>query len=811
MFWLIARIRQTTRRFILRPFFSFSIIALFALAIGTSVTLFGVLDAVVFEATPFPESQRLFGINCQVVPSAFTGPCSIPDAVSLGDRSRAFDELAYYHKAIGLLAIGDARTTLVVEDVSSSFFSTLGAWPDIGRWFITSDNRSRDNSLIVLSYKTWQDLFGARVDVVGTSVRFREKSYLVCGIMPREFSFPDTEVQAWVLDPLTLNQMEETGIRQSNVIARLKRGIELPQLRSDLTTVAADLAKEERHDAGLTFTAAPIKEVVLGKSERVVWLSFAATSAFLLLVIANLVTLLTAKLMAEGENHSIRLVLGATRKRLLTEYLAEQALLSPLACLLSLLIAFGGLRFLRGVGGAGLPRWELGGIGIREWLFAAFLSVFACVLSGLLSFSPLSSWIRRVPGQASALFSTRRPRWRLFRTASVVSQLALATVLLISAVSCSEMLWRTLHPGWGFDPQELLSIAFVPQPNDASPNLSNSFFEPLLADLRSLPAVEGAAAASASPLGVGLSSLPVFALESYGRWRRGPQSEVRAVDATYFEVLRMPVLRGRPFNEMDGKSAPCVAIVDHSLARLLFGNDDVLGKRVSLSGRSDDPSCSLVGVVADVRDVRGNLPPAPEIYFSYLQSNGFSGNRAIVVRTRRTAQVMTALRELIKKRDSTRAIMFAATVPEIVWIQTRHERLLSEAILLLAIAAFLVSLTGVLAIVSYFIEERKLDCGIRLALGAQWAELARSIVLRQFGGTVGCGIAAGILLTYALERTLRAWISDLPALALSTCILGAAILGTVAITACFYPMLRFRTLDITRLLRHEQPRGTHLG
>ena len=791
-----------------RPLFTLLVIALFAIGIGTNAVLFSVLDATVIEATPFPKAEHLFHIACRTADFVQFGGCSVPTAVELRQQGGAVNELTYYSESQNILDYGGEAHFLDTAWVSSSFFTTLQRWPSKGRWFMADDDTGLSNNLVILSDATWLSHFGGRTDIVGLTIFLDKKPFVVIGVMPPGFTFPVSRVEAWVLSPLTVASMEDRSVVGNwDIVARARDNTDLKELQAALGVVAYRVSATSVNSRGADFQTVPLRDVVLERSERrTIWILFLGTVFLLGLVTANLVNLLSARNSFEAAHHLIRKVYGATTGRLFREYVVEHLVLAVPALGSGLIFAYAGLKIMGAMGGMGISRWELATIDSRTIGYAVLLATIVVGLSGIVSFWPFvhspSTFLHRrsLAGSAPLVRMGSHKVQRGF----VIVQLFLAVVLLLTATSAVAALWQLLEVPLGFGSQDLIGVIFEPQSeeSDSQFQANSSLFAPLLDDIQSLPGVSGAAISSFSPFGGGF--MASFAVYNKGQWVwTRPVVEKEVISPSYFDVMKLPLLRGRTFTTGDTRSAPCVAIVNELFANSFLGLRNAIGGIVSGNGKTGESArkCAIVGVVGNVRDLALERNPAPEIYFSDLQIP--STDQAIVVRAgMHSAGFIALLRAVVRKREPNRGVVQISTLRSSILDATRQPRVTAFEVSFFAMTAYIVCLLGVFAIANYFVGERQSEIGIRLALGAQRVSILKMMV-GQFAGLVTLGVALGALLAYLLNHIISARIGVIPGIHTQVSLVTVVFLWSSALLACVYPIWILRTDDLSSLLRSE--------
>lgn len=809
MEWASQRVKQSIRRMLRRPFFTLAVIGLFGLAGGLNTIVFSILNVVVFQAAPFPQADRLFKISCSTSAFPQGTACSVPVAVNLRQQSSATDDLTYYSTDTAIAAYGNREERLIsVANVSSSFFSTLRRWPEKGRWFMTADNTALTNNLVVLSHSLWQKYFEGQSDILGVTISLNNKPFIVCGIMPSDFTFPDSQTDAWILDPLTVRSLEDVGLWQSTAIIRLKDQATQQTLRTELNVIAKRLSSGSSSDSGLAFSSVPMRTFVLGEGAHAIWLLFAATTCLLVLVGGSLVNLLALENISGYDDQLVRMTLGASRTRLLGECIGESLVPAMLASMAALAFAYGGLHlFQAATEDWGISRSELATIGPREWSYCICMSAIVFLVSALLAFWPLIHTPSLLVGRRS-LSATKghdQIQWRVLQAGAIILQLSMASVLLSSASAAARTLWDLLNPPLGFDSSHLVAFEFDPNHEKDSLLATYAFFHSLLADIMEMKGVDGAAMSSSPPLSGIVQEFLIPIFDPVHNWKNNSLTQIQSVSKDYFTVMKIPLLAGRTFTQTDNKSSLCVAVANQTFARSLLGlavASNAIGRTVSGNGEMGGKAqkCSIVGVVGDIHDFGVEQPATPEIYFSDSQRP--DTNRTLLVRTEHEATLIPIIRQIIQQREGFRRVLVVSTIRQFIGSQTSRPRILSNLVLLFAFAAFVVSIVGIFAIADYFVGEKRTEIAIRLVLGAERSGVVR-LILSNFLPIVSFGIALGAVLAYGADRALLHTIDGLPSISISTLALAALILEVSCAFACALPVAMLNIQNVNSLLRSE--------
>lgn len=803
--YLSQALKKVMRASQRHPFFTLSVLALLSIAVAVHVVLFSILDATVLQATPFPQPDRLFVIRCRTQQITEFGPCTVPVSVAIREQSKEAYELAYATPDLVQLDYMGNHSWIRVEDVSSSFFSTLRSWPTQGRWFVTADNRSPTN-IVIISDRFWRASLGGKPDAIGMSLFLNGKPFVVCGIMPAGFGFPNSGIQAWILDPPSIARMEEVSKWASDLVVRIRDNSNLAQFQTELYAIAQRIGDADpREDRGLTFEVVPIRRFILGNYEVTVWLLFFFTIILAIVVAANIANLLMARNLTSSKDYAIRIAVGATRGQLVRESLMEHFVLAIPVSLLSTLLAFIIMRLLQHTGGIGVPRSELASVGAKALVYGAGVSISVLLVVGLLSLWPLlaTSLVGRNLAVATPPFGNSASRG--LQTMFLVVQWSLALLLLVTATSAAETLWRILNLPIGFDPHNLVAVVFDSQGGEpGSIADSNTSFRPLLDDVHAIPGVVRAALSSGIPLVTGSQMMQMKVYDREKGWSITAPVEGRVVSYDYFGAARIPLLGGRLFAQEDTYSNSCATIVSRSFSRTILGlgrEGEAIGKMISAGyGGSKARECYIVGVVGDARDVKVEESAPPEIYFPDTQT--MNPSPALLVRVTDVDQVVPGLREVVSKWIPSRSIIVVAKLQDYVEGPTRRSRMLSYQVFFMAAVAYLISLLGVFAMSVHAVSERRLELGIRAAMGAKRLDIYLSM-FRRMGLSLLVGTISGVILAYSVRQLLLSHLAQQMPMNWNQYVLAATVLAFSALIASFSATSEIDLRDLSGLLRTE--------
>jgi putative ABC transport system permease protein len=802
---LLYETRLAARKIVRRPAHALVIAVLLGLPVGVSTAVFSILDATVLDAVPFPDAGQLYVVKCRTQGARVAGACPVYAAAAIQqDGGRLIDELAYFSHGPSRLEVrGNDTETLPTRKVSSSFFSALRLAPEYGRWFLSSDNATGDQ-LAVLSYRTWKTTFEAKLEVLGSTILLDGVPYVVVGVMPEKFAFPDAKVGAWVLDPLTVKRIENAGLFDSTILARIGDRTTADELRARLEVISHRLSNDLNR-SNLTIEIEPFRDVVIGPTAKVVYALLAGTYLVLLTVAGNLLNLMSARNIGSTMEQEVRLALGASSARLALVHIIEHVLIAMPAALLGMGVAASLLRIFGDLAAIGMSRAELAVVGLRAAIHAGVLAGVVLVAAAALSRSPLSGSLRALSiGANSPMMLGGRRSTRALRQSSLAVQLCLAMVLATIAMSALQLLWQIRSLPLGFEPNDLVGVALEPAKggDSAQRALQDALINSVVPDVQRVAGVEGVATASFVPL-TGATIVPFVPTEDSSKnWTMTPNVSLHTVSANYFEVLRIPLLAGRTFSGSDGPQSPCVAIINRTFAGPLGGDTAAVGRTISANRSMDKDAerCSIIGVVSDVRDQRVDDPAIATLYF--FDQQRVDENRVVLARSSAGGRVVTDLRRLVAGGLKASKVSTGVRVSDYVEGATRRRRLMSYQILLFAVTGFAAAMFGVAAMSSYFVHRRRAEIGVRMALGAARSHVLKAL-MRESTLPAVAGLASGALLVYWGHRAYLAWFAELKPLSGTEVTLAGGVLMGCVVLASIWPAARVPTRDIRPLLRSE--------
>ena len=798
------------RMLLKRP--GFTCVALFTLAIGIgfNTAVFTVVEATLLRSLPYQDPNRLVHLwETKAKQDARLSEASYPDYLDW-QQNRSFEVMAGYSKPTLSLTVRQTSEEVQGARVTANFFQALGVAPLLGRAFQPGEDQSRAERVVIISHGLWQRQFGGDRQVIGQALQLSGRDYMVVGIMPPHFFFsPAGTAPAEVWIPLNPSAGEITRryMHWLNVIARLKPSIGPEQAQAEMNTIAQRI-DQENHDShancGIRFL--PLQEQLVGSVKPLLLVLFGAVGFVLLIACANVTNLLLVRAAARQKEIAIRMSLGASQGRLIQQLLTESLLLSLLGGLSGLLLARWGVQvlvaYLPGSLIVSLPNLRDLSLDFRVLAFTAGISLAIGLLFGLapaLQASKLNlTTSLKEGGRTSAGANGHRVRNIL-----VITEVALALVLLIGGSLMLASLSRLLHTDPGFKTDHLLTLRFsLPSARYPERNQAVAFHERLLARLESLPGVQGVGTINRLPLTGGGTTR----LYPEGRPPAKPGDDVdaqdRDINPAYFRVMGVPLLKGRYFTDQDNQGAPNVLIINQTLANILFPNLDPIGQRVVFSGGQPVPF-EIVGVVGDEK-VAGLETKAPSvIYRTYRQDP--TSSFGLVIRTAGDPHSLAgAVRSEIQALDPLLVLYSVMSMDEMIaGLPSAVVRRSSSFLIgVFAAVALLLAMIGIYGVISYSVSEETREIGVRLALGAQRFDIFKIVIGRgMFLALIGVGI--GLIAALALTRFLSSWLFQISATDPGIYTGVSVTLLLVALIACYLPARRAMRVDPMVALRYE--------
>lgn len=793
-------------------------LVILALGIGGNTLIFGLVRSVLLRPLPFPDADRL-----EVIWGSFRRmsddevAASIPEYEDYAAGLKSFSGLAAFTPVSANITGIDTPVRLQSMVVSANFFDVLGARAVLGRTFVKEDDAGGIGYVAVVSDRFWRDFLGSDPRVIGRKFRFDQDDFTIIGVLAPDFEQPlddpNTPTDIWAPTNFRIPQLpyQIRVARFLNVIGRRAPGVTPERAAAELRQAARRLAAQYLDaypaDAGWDLWSRPLMTQVTGTARPALMVLLGAVALVLLAACANLAGLLLARASARQREVAVRLALGATRRRLLRQLLAESVLLALLGAGLGLLLAAWGVSLVPRFAADALPRSFAIGLDGGVLAFTLALGVATGIVFGLVpalqaSRPDLRDALRE--GGRGATGGVRRNRTR---AALVVGEVATALVLLVGAGLLLRSFQRLLSIDPGFRADHVLTFGIaLPVPNDPTTGryfpraARTAFYERVLDEVRRIPGVTSAGATSFLPLaGSNQIRLEVPGRET-GRDAAPRVVEWRITTPGFLPTLGIPLLQGRDFLPSDDSTAARVAIVSRSLAKRFFPGRSAIGERVR-PGAPDAPELTIVGVAGDVRHEALDADAAPTIYVPHAQVP--AGGMSIVARTGMDPmRLANAAAAAVRKVDPEQPVYTVASMEQRVSRVLGHRRFPMILVALFAVEALALAVVGLYGLISYGVAQRRRDLGIRVALGATRRDIVR-LVVREGAGLAVAGIAIGLVGALALTRTLTGLLYRTEATDAATFAATAVLLAGVALAASYLPARRAARVDPTEAMRSE--------
>jgi predicted permease len=792
-------LRYGARTLARRRGFTLAAVASLALGIGACTAVFSVVDGVLLRPLPYPEAARILELR-EVNEKGTPIPFAEPNYLDLRANSRSLEALAQYRASITSVTGGSEPARARVTAASDDFFRVMGVSPAAGRTFLPGKVGAGDGATAVVSHGFWQRMMGGRRDFDAVTLNIYDWSFTVIGVMPPGFDYPrGTEV--WIPREVFPGQTSRTAHNWS-VVARMRPGIAVEEARAELKAFGAQLKKE--HGGGVdaeSVSAVPLQEYMVGDVRPLLLLLLGAVGLLLLIACANVANLLLAQATARRKEIAVRAALGATRLRLLRQFVTESVLLTLVSGALGVLLSYWGVDLILSLNRSGLPRAEEVAVDLRALAVALGLSLLTALVLGIVSTLRSSGRnLEKDLRDAGREQNSGHAGSRL-RSALVVSQVALTLVLTAGAALLGKGFLQLLSVDPGFRPESAvaLSVSMSTPQNDEQRQRQLLFHEQLLERLGRMPGVVVAG---------GVNSLPITGSGSSGTFQidndptRTGYAEYRIASRGYFEAMGVPLLQGRLFAQEDGPNSTHVAVISQSLARKVWPGENPIGQRIQFGNMDGDKRLlHVVGVVGDVRERGLDADVRPAVY-AYSLQRPLLTNFSYVIRANADASALTSAARAELRALDPNVPAVVRTLEDIVSSSLDSRRFSLVILAVFAGAALALAVTGVYGVMSYAVARRTHEIGVRLALGARRRDVL-NLVLGRGMRLALMGVGVGLLAAVASTRLMSGLLYGVSPNDPFTLACVSALLVTVAFFACLIPAYRATKVDPVIALKYE--------
>jgi len=796
----------------------FTAVAVITLALGISAntTIFSTVNAFFLRKPPIRDPDRVVIVS-SVSPEKNTYapdriPVSAPDYLDWRAQDKSFDGMAAADFADFTISGGTAPERVVGARVSSNFFEVLGVGPAMGRTFLPEENQwGRDHS-VILSDELWKGRFGGDPRVLGHLVKINGQNHTVAGVMPRTFRLWEFEARLWI--PLTFSPDDlrppSRSTRLLRVFARLKSGTDERKATAEMQTITQRIAeahKDTNKGWGASVMSLQRYSIADSNSETATAFLMAAVGFVLLIACTNLANLMVARNSIRQREFIIRSALGAGRFRLARQLFTECLLLSIAGGALGVLGAFWGVRLLRSQ-----LNWNEGALEMakeisvdsRVLIFTLAISLGAGILFGLAPAVQIARQDASYGLPEGGRGGTAAPRRLRVQRLLVIGQLALSLFLLVGAGLFVEGFLEEIQTSVGFNSHNLLTgTVWLRDLQYLQPQRQRQFFENVLQRLANLPRVQSAAGATDLPYN--FPGYVPFTVEGHPVTKPDdqPKSGWFTVSPGHFATLQVPLLRGREFTSSDTADASPVVIVNEAFARRFFGGENPVGRhiRLDLGDRNQNRWSEVVGVVGNVMEFLGQVQPRPQIFVPFAAHP--SQLMRFIVRTRTDPLSLSdSLRHAVWAVDPDQAVTEIRTMDRVIRDSGAGDDAMAETMGVFALLGLLMAAVGIFGVVSYLVEQRTQEMGIRLALGAEPAGVLR-LMIRKGMALVGVGTGIGILVSLGLPKLAAAEFENFQFHSIWVLIFAPVVVVLTGFAACYLPARRAMRVDPMVALRYE--------
>ncbi|MDQ3698463.1 MAG: ABC transporter permease [Gemmatimonadota bacterium] len=789
------------------PGFTAAVILTLAIGIGATTAIFGVVDGVLLEPLPYTDADRVV-VLWQNNRAAGNDRDLVSPANFLDwrERATAFTDMAAMRR-YGLDFTGrEGPESVDTWLVSDGFFRVLGTPAHLGRTLRSEDHVEGRDRVVVLAFAAWQRRFGGDPQLVGRTIPLDGEPYTVVGVMPADLEMAGGG-ELW--SPLVMGDAERQRRASTylSVVARLRPGATAERASAELATIAERLSHEHpRANGAVGISMVPLADHLLGEARPALLTLLGAVALLLLIACANVANLLLARAVKREREFAIRASLGAGRGRVIRQLLAESALLALLGGMAGVVIVYWGIDAIRALAPSEIPRIETLAIDIRLLGFALAVSLGTALLLGLapalrMSLPELHSGLRSSGRSAG----TGRSQFRL-RSALVVSQLALAIVLLTGAGLLARSFLSLVRVERGYGTERVLALTVQAWGNHGydTPEKRALFVRQAVERLAAIPGVRFAGMTSSLPLSAPISANDAsIVIEGHDRPEEGHEPTVDAAAATagYFESLGIALRAGRLFGPSDDAGSVPVMLINESMARRFWPNDSPLGKRAAVSFAGSPITREIIGVVGDVRHAGLDQEPRPALFIPHAQSPG--GGITFALRTTGDPlSVLQAAKEAVWSLNKLLPFDAATTLDELLAESLRERRFNLFLLGTFSVTALILAAIGIYGVISHATGERTHEIGLRMALGARTNDVLR-MVLRQGMTLALVGVIVGVLGALGLTGLLRGMLFGVTPFDVPTFAGLSALVLAVATVACYLPARRAARVDPVEALRNQ--------
>ena len=806
---LLADIRFGARMLLKSPMMTFIALLALTLGIGANTAIFSVVNAVLLRSFPYTDAERLV-----LVWEKRQGGRTDQNVINLGnfsdwkEQNQVFADMAvFFDRSFNLTSDGEPEE-LPGQFATTNLFSVLGTNPLLGRTFIDDDGREGQPRVVVISYGLWQRRFGGDNHIVGRQITLNEQPNTIIGVMPPNFGWhiqrgtqASKPADIWLPFQIT-NDLRRRRGRFASAVARLKPGVPMDQAKQEMNTIGARLAQQyPEFNTNWGVNVVPLRTQVTGEIRKPLLILLGAVGFVLLIACANVANLLLARASSRRKEIAVRAGLGASRWRIARQLLTESVMLSVAGGTLGVLVAWWGTKALVALSPPALIDLRNVGVSVPVLLFTLGLSVLTGIVFGLVPaleatrfdlHDSLKEGGKNVGGTAGGHHA---------RNLFVVTQVALALVLLVGAGLLVKSLNRLQAVDPGFNAKNLLTVRVgLLGKYDSEPKRID-FFKKAVEQMKTIPGVEAVGAINTPPF-TGLYSGTTVEVDGQ---KLPPGQELKTgvcvTDLNYFQTMQIPLKQGRLFTEQEATEMRHVVLVNEEFVRKNLGGANPLGRQLTIYMKQENVPTEIVGVVGDHKHLGLDVPVEPVAYWPHPEL--VYPGMTLMLRTRTDANaVAPAARNVIRTLDPQQPIGEVSTMESLLATSVARSRFSASLLTVFSFVALIMAAVGIYGVMSYSVLQRTHEIGVRMALGAQRFDVLRLVVKK--GVILGIiGVVAGLAASFGLTRLISTLLFEVTATDAATFAVVSVGLFLVTLIACYVPARRATKVDPLKALRYE--------
>ena len=799
---MLTDLRYAFRQLLKSRGFTAVAILTLALGIGANTAVFSVVDAVLLRALPYHNADRLVDLMT-TTPGGDRDAASVSEFEELRDQMRSLEDVTAFQSQSVNITGGERPDRIRGAFVSSNFFDVFHLAPLVGRVLAKGEDQPGAAKLAVVSEKLWRERLNSSSDLADKKLLLNGEAYSVIGVLPAKFQHPfDPDVAVWLSMMNYPGLTKQRELRRMTLLGHLKPGVSLGQAQAEANTIATQwVAAYPKESAGRGMKIELFRDIVVGNARSILILLFAAAGAILLIACANLANLLLARGLARQREMAVRAALGASRWRLIRQLLTETTVLGLAGGLAGVLLAHWGLWGLLKLPQNFVSAQEAS-IDSRVLFFALALAVVTGWLFGLIPAFQLARAELQNGLKEGGRGSGGNARWNRMRGGFVVAQVAFSILLLIAAGLLIRSFGKLLRSEVGFESKNMLTLEYrLPRTKYKEADAPWNFHRQVLERVEQIPGVKSAALVRGLPFTGNTGSAGVALLDRAAPPAgREPQVLFNVATGSFFSTAHIPLVRGRLFNEQDRADSPMALIINQTMARRYWPDQDPIGKQIKLL-EEEGLVGTVVGVVGDTKQYALNDQPTPQLYACYTQQPIYFAT--LVVRTNvEPMSLSEPVRQAIWRVDPDQPMWKIRSVDWLVERSVADRKFLLALMIMFAALALALTVIGLYGVISYLVNQRTQEIGIRMALGAQVHHILQ-LILKHGVALVSIGVVLGLVAAILATRLMSHMLYGVTATDPLTFGAIALLLSLVALVACYLPARRAAHVDPVTALRAE--------